>query len=181
MRCASLVVFRQQPPRQIMQRKKAKESKTVCVPEQREWGIVCHSRLLYSTDHYSVCLTIIKSNLVWRSRLISIWMCLSSYKDSVNKRCSSPPNSTLQAKTPLPLSLLSLRLLVEGEGRHFRAAWNASPSPLIPCISLLSEQRASWGHLMKVHCAKRAWCTRTFHLLRKHLPNYSIHLLNSPW
>lgn len=132
MRCASLVVFRQQLPHQILQRKKANESKTVCVcvPEQREWEFVCHSAL----SPPPLCRSaIIKSNFP-RSGLKdkSIHLCLSSCKDSVvNKRCSSPRNSTLQAKSLLPLSLLS--------------SWNASPSPPIPFILLLSEQRASWG------------------------------------
>lgn len=117
MRCAVLVVFRQQLPHQILQRKKAKESKTVYVPEQKEWECVCHSALSIPLESWGSLHIAIITSYCPRSRLKdkSIWICLSSYEDSaLNKRCSSPPNSTPQAKTPLSLSLLSLWLLVEG-------------------------------------------------------------------
>ena len=92
------------------------------------------------------------------------------------KRGSSPPNSTLRANAPLPLSLFIIaasrgglrsfpcRLKcqsIASNTMHFIVEWAKSiPGPT--------------GHLMKVHCAKRGWCTHRFQHVHTHTHNHTV-------
>ncbi len=85
MRCASLVVFRQQPPCQILQRKKVEESKTVCVCvlKHREWACVCHSALSSPSLCGLLQYALIKRNFQTSElRDKSVCLCLPPHKDS---------------------------------------------------------------------------------------------------
>ncbi len=137
MRCASLVVFRQQPPRQILQRKRAKESKTARVCQSRDSETLCvtqHSLLLYYVDHYSMLsLKVTSQGLDWRTGQ-SGWVCAHTKTQRWTKGAAQ--HLILLSRQRVPFHFLFC---------HHGFLWNASPSPPIPCILLLSEQRASWG------------------------------------